>query len=365
MASEAKDQGRQVATSAKDQSQQALQSASMQTTEVGGATKKRASQKGAKEASARARNRLEEARSTREEHAASTAQWVAENLRRLGEQGVALANGRPQDAADIGDYVRQAADTLLEAAELVDALANDVGSRGIGGLVEDIGGVARRRPGLFVLATAAALAAAVPVADTARPRAEGDREQEGERAWDQLELAALDALLRALWPGDVDERPPGSRRRPPVVSAQKRPRAARRTERVRPGQDQLEEAELTVTGEALPSIRQRVAQIKKTTIGAAGAGKDGARGSRQSGKGRAQEATAHVGDETAEAFRQAKRDARASSGAGKNEAARAKGITRSEAARTTRRAKAPVGASAAAPSRGPARRRAPARDSDR
>ena len=291
-----------------------------------------------------ARDLLEEVRRRLEEQAAAGAQRVAENLRRFGEQGVALANGRPQDAPDIGDYVRQTADKLLQAAELADALADEVGSRRIGDLLEDIGGVARRRPGLFVLATAAALAAAVPVARTARLRAAGAPEQENAPAGDQLEPAALDALLRALWPGDVDEGSPAARQRRSVGSDHKR-------------KGQPAEAASSVTGELGQPAQQRAQLVKKRITRAAGAAVDDkprARG--HAAQGQAREPTAEGKDQRARvsASRQTKAPRKPSSAVGEN-ARGAKGTIRSESARTTRAA-APVAESGSAPSSGAARR---------
>ena len=137
--------GRELATSEKDQSRDALQSGANQTAKVLRAPEQRAPE-GAEEASALSGDLLEEARSRLEEQVAAGAERVAESLRRFGEQGVALASGRPQDAPDIGDHVRQAADKLLEAAQLADALADDVALRVIEGFLGHIGGVARRRP---------------------------------------------------------------------------------------------------------------------------------------------------------------------------------------------------------------------------
>ena len=355
----AKEAGRKLATSEKDQSRDALQSGANQTAKMLRAPKQRAAE-GAEEASARAGDLLEEARSRLEEQVAAGAERVAENLRRFGEQGIALAGGRPQDAPDIGDHVRQAADKLLEAAQLADALADDVASGGIEGFLGHIGGVARRRPGLLVLATAAALFAAVPTAPTARPPDGGDADEE-DPARDRLEAAALDALLRALWPGDVDEGSAANRQRS-AGPGRLRQLAVRPKERMGPREGRRAEAGGSVTGEQ-PGSTQSAKRVKKAATRAAGEVQHGVRARVQSPEGQTPVASDQVKDETAEAPPPIKAQARPSSGAGKN-AKRARGTAESEPPTTTRAAKAPLAKSASAASSRPARGRAPARHSE-
>lgn len=74
---------------------------------------------------------------------------VTESLRRLGEHVDALAQGRPEEAGPLTDYVKQAADKLHE-------VVNRVESRGFDGIVQDTERFARRRPGAFLLAAAVA-----------------------------------------------------------------------------------------------------------------------------------------------------------------------------------------------------------------
>jgi hypothetical protein len=70
-------------------------------------------------------------------------------LSNAGGQLQALAEGRIDDAGVFGDYARQ-------AAESVNRWADSVQERGLDGLVDDLRGYARRRPGVFLLSAVAA-----------------------------------------------------------------------------------------------------------------------------------------------------------------------------------------------------------------
>ncbi len=207
-----------MARSTEDHSQDVLSAGPNRTSEI----KERPFQEG-EEAPTHAGNLLEEIRSRLEERVAAGTRRVGENLRRFGEQGVALANGRPQYALDLSEFVRHMAEEVLEAADVADALADDVRWRGTGRLLWDIGGVARRRPRFFILVSAAAaLFAAAGVAPHPLSRAEGEPEPEDGAVRDQLEPAVLDALLRAMWPGDGERGSPAAGGQRTVRSGQKR-----------------------------------------------------------------------------------------------------------------------------------------------
>jgi hypothetical protein len=70
-------------------------------------------------------------------------------LSNAGSQLQALAEGRIDDAGVFGDYARQ-------AAESVNRWADSVQERGLDGLVDDLRGYARRRPGVFLVSAVAA-----------------------------------------------------------------------------------------------------------------------------------------------------------------------------------------------------------------
>lgn len=153
LASTAKKQTQRVATTAKGQGRHLVQSAAGQANEVVGAAKEEAARV-AEEAAGEARGVLEETRSSIEEQAAAGAERLADNLRRLGEQALALAEGRPEEAAMVREYVRQGGERVVGTADRVRSVADDVQSRGLGVLVEDLQHFARRRPGVFLLGTA-------------------------------------------------------------------------------------------------------------------------------------------------------------------------------------------------------------------
>ena len=354
----AKVAGRRLAQSEKDQSRDVLQSGANQKAKVPRAPTPRAVER-AEETSTLSGELLDEVRTRLEQHVAAGAGRVAVRLRLLGEQGVALASGRPQDAPDIGDCVRQTAANVLEAAQLADALADDVASEGIEGFLGHIGGVARRRPGLLVLATAAALFTGARTAPTAGPPGEGDADEE-DPARDRLEAAALDALLRALWPGDVDRASPTASRQPSPGPVRLRQHADGPTERMGPLEGRRAEAPGSVTGEQAASAQPSGKRVKKTATRAAREVEGGPRSRVQPGKGQTPEPSDQVKDGTAEAPPRIKAEAMPSSAAGKN-AKRARGTAKSESAKTTLAAKAPLAKSASAAPSGPARRRAPAR----
>lgn len=155
VASAAKDQAQQVASTVKDEGQAVVRSAAQQATEVVGTAREQAAQV-AGEASAQARGVLEETRTRLEEQAVTGTSRLAENLQRLGEEALALSEGRADDAVFVGEYVRRAGERLLEAADRVHGVADDVDSRGLEGVLEDVQHFARRRPGLFLLGTAVA-----------------------------------------------------------------------------------------------------------------------------------------------------------------------------------------------------------------
>ncbi len=73
---------------------------------------------------------------------------VVDGIRRLGAQLLALADGDPHGAGPFDDYARDIADRLY-------TFASDIEAEGVQGLLREIEGVARRRPGLFVLGAAA------------------------------------------------------------------------------------------------------------------------------------------------------------------------------------------------------------------
>lgn len=154
VASKAKEEGRRVASTAVEQGQEVLQSTTEQAGEVVATAKEQAAEV-AEVASVQARNLLEETRTRLEEQTVIGAQRLGEQLQRLGTEALALSEGRPDEAPTMQVYAKRAADTLLDAADRAYGLSEDVETRGIGSVLADVQSFARRRPGMFLLGTAA------------------------------------------------------------------------------------------------------------------------------------------------------------------------------------------------------------------
>jgi hypothetical protein len=155
VASTAKRQARRVASTATDKGQEVAQTTAEDAKAVAGTAKAQAAEV-AQEATARAGDLVEQAKGQVQEQAVSQLQRLAESLSRLGEEALALADGRPDEAPTVTEYVSQAGDKLLGAADSVHEMGDDLGSRGIGGLKDDVERFARSRPGLFLLGAALA-----------------------------------------------------------------------------------------------------------------------------------------------------------------------------------------------------------------
>ncbi len=154
VASTAKQQSQRVASTAKAQGQQVLRSTADQASQVATTAKEQAAEV-ASHASEQVGNLLEETKTRIEEQVATGASRLGEQLQRLGEEALALSDGRPGEAPTVQGYVKRAADTLLDAADRAYGLSEDVQIRGIGGALSDVQTFARRRPGVFLLGAAA------------------------------------------------------------------------------------------------------------------------------------------------------------------------------------------------------------------
>lgn len=86
---------------------------------------------------------LGEARGQANQRVEAETAALAQNLRRMADQGQALVDGRPEDAGDIGRYLQQ---TVGQARRFAERLE----SGGPQALLSDVQGFARRRPGLFL-----------------------------------------------------------------------------------------------------------------------------------------------------------------------------------------------------------------------
>lgn len=107
-------------------------------------------------------------------------------LRTLSDQLQALGDGRPGEAGPLAGY-------LDEARGQVSGFATRLESDGFEGLVSDVSNFARRRPGLFILATAGT---GFLVGRLARSGARAGR-GEGSKAGPIGELAPMDPIVAA------------------------------------------------------------------------------------------------------------------------------------------------------------------------
>jgi hypothetical protein len=145
-AAEATEQGQQVAANAADKGKEVAGVAGDSAREVAGVVREQATQL-TQELTAQGRTLYEETRQQVESQAEYQTQSLARALHRLGTETQALAEGRPADAGSLATYAEQCAEKLHQVAW-------EIEDRGVEGLVEDLGGFARRRPGAFLVGAA-------------------------------------------------------------------------------------------------------------------------------------------------------------------------------------------------------------------
>jgi hypothetical protein len=153
------DEGREVARTAADQGGQVVATAGEQAREVTGtaaqgakdvaSTAKEQMSGVTSEAAAQARNLMEESKTQLKQQAQSQTDRIASQLRQIGDQIQALVDGRADEAGPVGDYARQAVQTMSR-------YAGQVENRGFDGMMNDVQRFARRRPGAFLLGAAIA-----------------------------------------------------------------------------------------------------------------------------------------------------------------------------------------------------------------
>jgi hypothetical protein len=134
---EAREQGRQVADTAKGEARSVAETAKGQAGRV------------ADEAKAQGRNLVSEAKTQFKDQAQGQTDRAAGLANDLASQFRALSEGRTEDAGELQRYAQQATDQ-------VERFAQRLNDRGFDGLVDDLSGFARRRPGVFLLGAAAA-----------------------------------------------------------------------------------------------------------------------------------------------------------------------------------------------------------------
>jgi len=144
-----------VASTATQQGQQLARIASEQGRELVGTVKERASEV-TSELVEQGQTLAQDARTQVEEQAKQQTRRLAGTLTKLGNEAQALAEGRPEEAESVREYVRRAGEGLTGSADRLYGLADNVEERGLGGVFEDLSAFARRRPGMFLLGAAVA-----------------------------------------------------------------------------------------------------------------------------------------------------------------------------------------------------------------
>ena len=154
VASEATDEARDVASVASDRASELVHAAKGETRDLAETVRERAGEVTG-ELVDQGRTVVGETREQLESRASAGAEQLAGAMRDLGEEARALAEGRPEDAPHLSGYVGRAADSFYASADRLYGLAGDVQERGLGGVLDDLQGFARRRPGAFLLGAVA------------------------------------------------------------------------------------------------------------------------------------------------------------------------------------------------------------------
>ena len=136
VASEAGDHGRQLASEAADASRQVVQTVKEQVVDLRG------------EVTSQARTVFDQTTSQLSEQAQRQTEKAGVALRTLSEQTSALAEGRTDEAGELGRYVRQFSDQLGQLSQRLE-------QGGFDAMLGDVQRFARRRPGAFLLGAAA------------------------------------------------------------------------------------------------------------------------------------------------------------------------------------------------------------------
>jgi hypothetical protein len=168
-AAQAAGQAREVAATASEQGREVAGTAAEGARRVASTTGEQVGNV-AREASTQARAVMSEATGQLKEQASAQTGRAASGLRNAASQLEALADGRPEEAGPVADYARQ-------ATERLGALASRLEGGGVDGIVEDLQGFARRRPGLFLLGAAAAGFAAGRLVRGAQASQQGDEDR--------------------------------------------------------------------------------------------------------------------------------------------------------------------------------------------
>jgi hypothetical protein len=136
-AATATEKGKEVAGTASDQAKAVADTAREQVGQV------------RQEVAQQGREVVSQATAKLQEQGRAQAQELASTVRGWADQTRALAEGRPEEAGQVAQYARQAADGVANAAGKLE-------ERGFEGVVDDLQRFARRRPGVFLFGAAVA-----------------------------------------------------------------------------------------------------------------------------------------------------------------------------------------------------------------
>ncbi len=154
VASKAADEAQAVAAKAQEKGQAVVGVAARQARQVKATAKEQADQVRA-EVVDQAQTLAEEARYQLESQAKAQSRRLADTLSGMGDEVLALAEGRPDDAETLRPYVSDAATAVYDAADRIYSLATDIDEQGLTAVLDDLQTFARRRPGVFLLGAAA------------------------------------------------------------------------------------------------------------------------------------------------------------------------------------------------------------------
>lgn len=143
-----KSEARETAATATEKSKEVASTASDQAKEVTGTAREQAGQV-RHEVAQQGRQVISQASAKLQEQGRVQTQELASTARSWADQTRALAEGRPEEAGQVPQYARQAADGVANVAGKLE-------ERGFEGVIEDVQRFARRRPGIFLLGAAAA-----------------------------------------------------------------------------------------------------------------------------------------------------------------------------------------------------------------
>ena len=150
VATEAAGQARSAIETARDRSRDVADEAVGRARDVVGTVRQEGSQV-AEEVADRAKALASEAKGQLDAQTEEGVRRLAQGVDRLAAQAIALAQGRPDEAAPLSDLVWEAAERLTWAADGLHDLADTFDQKGWEGAAAEIQSFARRRPAALLL----------------------------------------------------------------------------------------------------------------------------------------------------------------------------------------------------------------------